>query len=69
MLFLSWIGRTRCCRKKVEEKDAEKQAEMEKHKMEKKMIARINKEKLICRDRMLVFAIAICVGLCAIVFA
>lgn len=53
----------------VEEKEAEKQSLREKHKMEKKLLARIHREQLLCRDRMLVFTISLCFGLCAILFA
>ena len=55
--------------KEIEEKEAEKKAQKEKRKMEKRMIAKIHKEELVFRDRMLVFAISICFGLCAILFA
>ncbi|KAI5016682.1 hypothetical protein ZWY2020_006533 [Hordeum vulgare] len=55
--------------KEIEEKEAEKKAQKEKHKMEKRMIAKIHKEVLVFRDRMLVFAISIYFGLCAILFA
>lgn len=52
----------------VDEKEAEKESMREKHKIEKKMVANIHKEQLMGRDRMPVFAISICFGLCAIVF-
>lgn len=52
----------------INEKEAEKVAEKERHKMEKKLISRMNKERLNCRDRMLMFAIFIIIGMFAVLF-
>nr|XP_040257031.1 uncharacterized protein LOC120974685 [Aegilops tauschii subsp. strangulata] len=45
----------------LEKKEAEKHCDRE-----KKVIARINKEQMMCIHRILVLAISMCVGLCVI---